>query len=75
MTNLTYLYNTSVVDQRSAHKICNSQGGHLVAYQTLEEQQDVESYFTNQVRSANQVAGCVHATFAGVSHRERSAEP
>jgi hypothetical protein len=66
VTNLTYIYNTSMVDQRSAHKICNSQGSHLVAYSSLEEQVDVERYFIDSVGLARwlELARCWGAAAA-----------
>jgi hypothetical protein len=33
VTNYTYIYNTTMTDQKTAHKMCNTQGAHLVAYQ------------------------------------------
>ncbi len=58
VTNLTYIYNTSQVEQKTAHKLCNAQGGHLVAYQSIDEQKDVERYFMQQVRAT--VCQAVH---------------
>jgi hypothetical protein len=60
VTNMTYVYNTSTVDQRTATKLCNSQGGHLVAYTSLEEQQDVERYFINAVGGGDRARGQRH---------------
>ena len=55
VSNYTYIYNTTMTDNKNAHKICNSQGGHLVAYQSLEEQVDVEQYFIKQVGAAQRL--------------------
>ena len=64
VTNYTYIYNTTMTDNKNAHKMCNSQGGHLVAYQSLEEQVDVEQYFIKQVRAGRRFAAWPGATSA-----------
>ena len=37
-TNSTYLLNTTMVNMITAQRSCNANGGHLVPYQSLEEQ-------------------------------------
>ena len=51
-SNATYLLNTCSLDQPAAQQFCNDNGGHLVSFKSLQEQQDVEDYFVNQVRGA-----------------------
>lgn len=44
-TGHTYMLNTTATTMPDASATCNSYGGQLVAYKSLREQQDVESYF------------------------------
>jgi hypothetical protein len=41
----SYLYNSEEVIQSDAEQWCNDKGGHLVSYESLEEQKAVEGYF------------------------------
>ena len=50
----SYLYNSDEVIQSDAEQWCNDNGGHLVSYESLEEQKNVEGYFT--------AAGCLIPT-------------
>jgi hypothetical protein len=45
VTNATFAYNPSRLDQAGAELACNDIGGHLATYSSLEEQIDVESYY------------------------------
>jgi hypothetical protein len=47
VTNATYLLNTNVSNASVAHTYCTTNGGHLVAWGSLEEQADVEQYYIN----------------------------
>jgi hypothetical protein len=47
-TGSTYMLNTKNMTFDDAESFCNDQGGHLVAYNNLEEQQEVEQCFINQ---------------------------
>jgi hypothetical protein len=44
-TNLTYVFNSTLVAQSTAQGTCKASGGHLVAWFSLEEQADVEAAF------------------------------
>lgn len=52
-TGNTYILNTNKMVARDAQSYCNSQGGHVVAYTSYDEQSEVEGYFTSQVRLAS----------------------
>lgn len=43
----SYLLNTKAMNFTAAEAYCQSQGGHLASYTTLEEQQEVERYYVN----------------------------
>lgn len=45
---VTYVLNMTRVNVYDAEASCVKQGGHLVSYQSLEEQVDVEAYFGSQ---------------------------
>lgn len=63
-TNATYLLNTNASNGTAAHAWCGTNGGHLVAYASLEEQAEVE-----QVRTGSHWASR-HCRRAGCSaHR------
>jgi hypothetical protein len=47
LTNATYILNTTATALPHAAQLCNSHGGFLVSYASVEEQADVEAYFTN----------------------------
>ncbi len=51
VTNSTYILNQCSMDQPSAQQFCNDNGGHLVGYKSLAEQQDVEDFFVSKVGS------------------------
>jgi hypothetical protein len=42
------MLNTKDMTFANAESFCNDQGGHLVAYNSLEEQREVEQCFTDQ---------------------------
>jgi hypothetical protein len=44
-TNTTYSLNTRLTNFTVAEAACNSQGGHLVSYASLQEQRKVEEFF------------------------------
>ncbi len=44
-----YVLNSCDLRQPAADQFCRSVGGHLVSYKTLEEQQEVEAYFVEEV--------------------------
>ncbi len=44
-TGAAYLYNSDEMVQADAEQWCNDQGGHLVSYENLAEQRNVEGYF------------------------------
>jgi hypothetical protein len=44
----TYTLNMTRVNMYEAEDNCVAQGGHLVSFQSLEEQVDVEAYFGSQ---------------------------
>ncbi len=44
-TGASYLYNSDEMVQADAEQWCNGQGGHLVSYESLAEQKNVEGYF------------------------------
>ncbi len=46
-SNITFYLNTSLVNQSTAEANCNRHGGHLAAYTSPEEQQEVEQFFIN----------------------------
>ncbi len=48
-TNATYILNQCFTDQPMAQQFCNDNGGHLVGFKSLAEQQDVEDYFVSKV--------------------------
>ena len=48
-TNTTYILNTLPMPATAAEQYCNSQGGHLVSYTSLDEQHEVEDYFVSKV--------------------------
>jgi hypothetical protein len=43
-----FVLDTAALDQRSAQKACNDNGGHLVSYGSEAEQLEVEGYFVRQ---------------------------
>jgi hypothetical protein len=43
----TYVLNTTALNFVDAQYTCNEQGGHLVYYNTLDEQQEVEQYYVS----------------------------
>ena len=45
----TYLLNTCQLAQPDAETFCRANGGHLVSYLSLEEQQEVEQFFVDEV--------------------------
>jgi hypothetical protein len=47
-TNTTYILNTLPMPATPAQQYCNSQGGHLVSYTSLDEQRAVEDYFVSK---------------------------
>jgi hypothetical protein len=44
-TQATYILNTSMANWADAKQVCNDNGGHLVSYQTPDEQSEVEGYY------------------------------
>jgi hypothetical protein len=44
-TQATYILNTSMASWADAQQACNDNGGHLVSYQTPDEQTEVEGFF------------------------------
>jgi hypothetical protein len=44
-TQVTYVLDTSRVNWYEAEDVCMGHGGHLVSYNSIEEQLDVEAYF------------------------------
>jgi hypothetical protein len=46
-----YTLNTCSLDQPASEQVCRSAGGHLVSYESLEEQQEVEQYYIDKVSS------------------------
>ena len=46
-SNATYLLNTAALDQQSAQKVCNDNGGHLVHWDSEAEQLEVEAYYVS----------------------------
>ena len=46
-TGNTYIYNTSHVTFAEGEQACRDNGGHLVAYLSLEEQLEIEKHFTD----------------------------
>ena len=47
-TGNTFYMNTSLVDQATAQEDCKRNGGHLAAYISLEEQAEVEQFYTKR---------------------------
>ena len=47
ITQNTYMLNTSAADRNQAQESCIGMGGHVVSFTSLEEQREVEGYFTN----------------------------
>jgi hypothetical protein len=43
-----FAFNSAALDQKSAEKACNDNGGHLVSYGSEAEQLEVEGYFIGQ---------------------------
>ena len=52
VSGATFLLDQRLVDFDTAESFCNTQGGHLAYYTSLEEQEDVETYFLAQVGPA-----------------------
>ena len=44
-SNMQYVLNTTLLNWYNAEDTCMSMGGHLVSYNSIEEQLDVEAYF------------------------------
>jgi hypothetical protein len=42
---MQYVLNTTLLNWYNAEDTCMSMGGHLVSYNSIEEQLDVEAYF------------------------------
>lgn len=49
VTNSTYILNQCFTTQPAAQQFCNDNGGHLVGWKSLAEQQDVEDFFLSKV--------------------------
>jgi hypothetical protein len=47
-TNVTYFLNTTQVNQTVAEAACNRAGGHLAAFTSIDEQLEVEAYYTRK---------------------------
>jgi hypothetical protein len=47
-TGISYLLNTQPTNFTAAEQYCNDNGGHLIGLGSLEEQEEVESYYVNQ---------------------------
>jgi hypothetical protein len=45
-SNATYIYNNTQLNFVQAEQTCNDQGGHLVTYMDLNEQLEVEAYYS-----------------------------
>jgi hypothetical protein len=60
VSSATFLLDQRLVDFDTAEGFCNTQGGHLAYYTSLEEQEDVETYFLAQVGRPWRFGGCVH---------------
>ena len=48
-TNNTFLLQLPVVDQSAAELLCNKQCGHLAAFVSRQEQNEVETWYTSNV--------------------------
>jgi hypothetical protein len=44
-TNVTFYFNATATDQASAEAACALSGGHLAAYTSAQEQNEVEQYY------------------------------
>jgi hypothetical protein len=47
-TNVTFYYNATATDQASAEAACALSGGHLAAYTSAQEQNEVEQFYISQ---------------------------
>jgi hypothetical protein len=57
-TKNTYVLNTNFTSQKDAQTMCNSLGGHLVAWTGYAEQLEVEQYYIKQVGGCRQCLRC-----------------
>ena len=56
-----YTLNTCSLTQPEAEQFCRNAGGHLVSYESLEEQQEVEAYYIDKVSTSCLLTRVAHA--------------
>jgi hypothetical protein len=56
-----FTFNNNNFTYDNAEMDCQMQGGHLASYDTMQEQQDVESFLIDNVRALGQISNCCAA--------------